>query len=97
MKIQADWLFSDDLQSVLALLNDGDAQTYPVGGCVRNTLMDMPITDIDLASSLDPKIVSNIAENAGFRVLPTGIDHGTLVLVWKVTQSGAILRSTVCI
>ena len=52
-----------------------------VGGCVRNALLGVPVADIDLATDAVPETVTNIAENAGFKVIPTGIDHGTVTVI----------------
>lgn len=52
-----------------------------VGGCVRNTLLDAPIGDIDIATTLTPDLVTAALKSAGIRVVPTGIDHGTVTAV----------------
>ena len=52
-----------------------------VGGCVRNALMGVPVADIDLATDATPQTVSMLADSAGFRVVATGIDHGTLTVI----------------
>jgi tRNA nucleotidyltransferase/poly(A) polymerase len=49
-----------------------------VGGCVRDALLDRPVMDIDLATPLPPETVSLALQNAGVRVIPTGIAHGTV-------------------
>jgi poly(A) polymerase len=51
-----------------------------VGGAVRNHLLDMPVADVDLATTLLPHDVMRIAECAGFAVHPTGLDHGTVMV-----------------
>ena len=52
-----------------------------VGGCVRNTLMGRPVDDIDIATQLPPEASKAALEAAGIRVIPTGIEHGTLTAV----------------
>ena len=52
-----------------------------VGGAVRNALLGEPVADIDLAVAAVPRDVLGKAEGAGLRVVPTGIDHGTLTLI----------------
>jgi len=52
-----------------------------VGGCVRNVLMNLPQTDIDIATKLVPEEVKTIFEKAGYSVHPTGIEHGTVTVV----------------
>jgi poly(A) polymerase len=52
-----------------------------VGGCVRNALLEEPVGDVDIATDATPENVTNIAEKAGFKVVPTGIDHGTVTVI----------------
>jgi poly(A) polymerase len=53
-----------------------------VGGAVRNALLGEEIADIDLAAAAVPEVIAEKAKKAGIRVVPTGIDHGTLTLVF---------------
>ena len=52
-----------------------------VGGVVRDTLLGRPVADIDLASPLPPDAVIAALRDAGIRVVPTGMDHGTVTAV----------------
>lgn len=52
-----------------------------VGGCVRDTLKGNQVKDIDLASPALPAVVLEAAEAAGYRVIPTGLQHGTVTVV----------------
>lgn len=67
---------------VFDALEAGGARVFFVGGVVRNAALGAPIADIDLATDLRPEIVSNLAESAGLRVVPTGLQHGTVTVVW---------------
>ena len=69
------------LGRVLAALNSGGEEARVVGGAVRNALMDLPIGDIDIATTAVPDEVVRRAAAAGFKAVPTGIDHGTVTLV----------------
>lgn len=75
------WFKAPNLQRVLTLLNEGEAETRIVGGAVRNSLMGFPVADVDLATTLHPKDVMARAAEAGIKAVPTGIDHGTITLV----------------
>jgi len=81
MRIAADWLSAPGTQAVLGALGDAGFAAYAVGGCVRNTLLGMAVSDVDIATSARPELVSDIGEKAGFRVVPTGLAHGTVTLV----------------
>ncbi len=49
-----------------------------VGGCVRDALAGRPSADIDLASPLPPETAAAALTQAGLRVIPTGLAHGTV-------------------
>jgi poly(A) polymerase len=48
---------------------------------VRNSLLGVPVTDVDIATDALPETVTDLAENAGLRAVPTGIAHGTVTVV----------------
>lgn len=52
-----------------------------VGGCIRNTLMGKPVSDIDIATQLHPEETIAALKAAGIRAIPTGIEHGTITAV----------------
>ena len=52
-----------------------------VGGAVRDTLLGRAIGDLDLATPLPPAEVMARAARAGFRAVPTGLDHGTVTVL----------------
>lgn len=81
MRIEGDWLTSAATQAVCRAITAGGFQALFVGGCVRNALLNMPVADIDLASDAPPQTVSDLAEKAGLKVVPTGIDHGTVTVI----------------
>ena len=47
-----------ELESLIALINTSSADYWLVGGCLRNFLLDLPQTDIDIACSIDPTILA---------------------------------------
>ena len=75
------WLSDPAAQTAMGLLIEAGHQAYFVGGCVRNALLGAPVADVDIATSALPDTVSVLAENAGFKAIPTGIDHGTITIV----------------
>ena len=54
-----------------------------VGGAVRDAILERPIHDIDLATSLMPEDVMQLVEEAGYKSIPTGLSHGTITAVVK--------------
>ena len=55
--------------------------TRYVGGAVRDDLLGLPVSDIDLATRLAPDEVIRRLEEARIKAVPTGIDHGTITAV----------------
>ncbi len=66
---------------VMAALTVGGQQARFVGGCVRDSLLGRPISDIDIATPMTPDEVSAVAVAAGLKAVPTGVDHGTVTVV----------------
>ena len=81
MQITGDWLHHPGTQALCAALSAQGFQALLVGGCVRNALLGLPVSDLDLCTDARPETVSDIAKSAGFKVIPTGIDHGTLTII----------------
>lgn len=61
------------------------SQALFVGGCVRNTLMEKPVTDIDIATIHQPLAVIERLQKEGIRFVPTGLEHGTLTAIVEDT------------
>ncbi|MEO1310587.1 MAG: CCA tRNA nucleotidyltransferase [Pseudomonadota bacterium] len=49
-----------------------------VGGSVRNPLIGLAPSDLDAATLLEPAAASDAIEAAGWRAVPTGVEHGTV-------------------
>ena len=81
MRLQDAWINQHGTQALCAAMGLSGYRVYFVGGCVRNALLGEPVHDIDIATDALPGIVTNIAKKAGFRVIPTGIDHGTVTVI----------------
>ncbi len=65
----------------LAVLDGGGQETRIVGGAVRNALMGLPVSDVDMATTATPDIVMQRAKDAGLRCIPTGFEHGTVTVL----------------
>ncbi|HEY9058435.1 MAG TPA: CCA tRNA nucleotidyltransferase [Aurantimonas sp.] len=79
--IEAPWLKSSSLQSLLSALSHDGEEARVVGGAVRNWILDQPVTDVDVATTTVPEETVRRVEAAGFRAVPTGIEHGTVTVV----------------
>jgi poly(A) polymerase len=77
------WLIAPDSGRVLqALMANGRPARF-VGGCVRDGLLGLGQAgrDLDLATAEPPEQARALLEAAGFRVIPTGLAHGTVTAV----------------
>jgi poly(A) polymerase len=81
VRVSGDWQTAPGTQALLSTLIAAGHQALFVGGCVRNALMGIAVVDVDIATDAHPKSVSELAKNAGFRVVPTGVDHGTVTVI----------------
>ncbi len=52
-----------------------------VGGAVRDSIIGIKVNDVDLATPVLPESVMELLSRAGIKVVPTGIDHGTVTAV----------------
>ena len=69
------------LSRLLSALDGDGEETRVVGGAVRNLLLGEPASDIDLATTALPRETMRRGKAAGFKAVPTGIEHGTVTLV----------------
>jgi poly(A) polymerase len=77
----APWLRRPETQAVFAALAARGFVARAVGGAVRNTLLGLPVTDVDIATTARPEDVVAAAEAAGLKAVPTGIAHGTVTII----------------
>lgn len=76
-----DLLARPALRRLLKAFNDRADETRIVGGAVRNALLGRPVADVDCTTTLLPERIVERAQAAGFKPVPTGIEHGTITVV----------------
>jgi poly(A) polymerase len=81
MRVSGAWIDHADTQRVCKTLTDAGFQALFVGGCVRNALFGIAVTDIDLTTDATPEQVSELAGKSNLTVIPTGLIHGTVTVV----------------
>lgn len=79
------WLKDPAVQLVCNSIRADGAKIYMVGGCVRDALLGVAGSDIDMATDATPLEVTRLARASGLKVVPTGIDHGTVTVVAQGT------------
>jgi tRNA nucleotidyltransferase/poly(A) polymerase len=77
----AAWLKRPATARAFAALTAPAIETRAVGGAVRNALLGLPVNEVDLATTALPDKVMELARKAGFKAIPTGIEHGTVTVI----------------
>ncbi len=66
------------VQSLLRAFEEKGCHAYLVGGCVRDLLRGLTPSDYDITTDALPEEVM-----ASFRAVPTGLQHGTVTVLWE--------------
>jgi poly(A) polymerase len=77
----AKWRKKRGMKRLLKALGADERLTRYVGGSIRDDLLGLPVSDIDLATRIAPDDVMRRLEKARIKAVPTGIDHGTVTAV----------------
>src|ERR1700691_390858 len=77
----AAWLKEGEVARLLSLLDRDGEEARVVGGAVRNALFQVPIGEIDVATTALPEEVTRRVEAAGGKAVPTGVEHGTVTAI----------------
>jgi len=82
MKLDArKWRKRRGMAKLLDALGADEGLTRYVGGAVRDDLLGLDVSDIDLATRIRPPEVVDRLKQAGIKAVPTGIEHGTITAV----------------
>jgi poly(A) polymerase len=79
------WMSDAKTRRVFDVLGAEGADVRFVGGCVRDAVLGRPVNDIDVGTPEPPPKVVERLDAAGIKVVPTGIDHGTVTAVVEHT------------
>ena len=99
----APWMTTGAVTRVLRALGalDGPNERVDarfVGGAVRNTVMGLPVGEIDLATPDIPAKVIDRLDSAGLKAVPTGLEHGTILALvdGETFEITTLRRDTAC-
>ena len=82
MKLDAQkWRKRRGMAKLLDALGADEGLTRYVGGAVRDDLLGLDVSDVDLATRIRPPEVVDRLKQAGIKAVPTGIEHGTITAV----------------
>lgn len=76
MNLEVEGLF-EETKPVLKKIIDAGFEAYFVGGSVRDRLLDLPVNDVDIATSAQPEEIKKIFK----RTVDIGIEHGTVLVI----------------
>ncbi len=95
-KKHSQWLTRPETQELLQTLNADGAITRCVGGCVRDTLLQVAgrDTEVDMATNLAPEKVMERLKAAGLKVVGTGLRHGTVSAIVHTEDATLIYEIT---
>jgi poly(A) polymerase len=90
------WLTRPETQELLRILNAGEAITRCVGGCVRDTLLQVATrdTEVDMATNLAPEEVMQRLKAAAIKGVGTGLQHGTVSAILHIEDATLIYEIT---
>jgi poly(A) polymerase len=66
---------------LLAALDRDGEEARIVGGAIRNALLRLAVNEIDVATTAVPEEVLRRVAAAGWKAVPTGIEHGTITVL----------------
>ena len=72
------WKKRTSLVRLIKIFTDAKVDIRFIGGFVRNSLLGLPITDIDLATPLLPNKTVELLKTAGIDYILPGVKYGTV-------------------
>lgn len=76
------------VKSILNIIESNGHEAYVVGGCVRDYFVGKMPKDYDITTSMLPDDVMTLFKNNGYKVIPTGIKHGTVTVIPSGSMTG---------
>lgn len=70
-------------KKLISVFESAGYKAFAVGGCVRDSMMDLPFSDVDIAVSCTPDITETVLQKNGIRFYETGLKHGTVTAVME--------------
>ena len=87
----AAWRAREGLAELCQALGAAEGRARFVGGAVRDTLLGLPVADVDIATTHAPDRVMALLRGNGIKAVPTGLAHGTIT---AVTAGGPVEVTT---
>src|SRR3546814_2456814 len=87
---RADWQKRQGMVPLPRALGAAEGETRFVGGCVRDTLLGIDVSDIDLATRLEPAAVIDRLKRPHIKAVPTRSEEHTSELQSLLRTSHAV-------
>jgi tRNA nucleotidyltransferase/poly(A) polymerase len=71
----------EQIQKVFNILISNNFECYIAGGAVRDIVRGVEPSDYDFTTSALPHEIIAVFESAGYKTVPTGIEHGTITVI----------------
>lgn len=68
-------------KEICEILNKNGFESYLVGGCVRDMLLNVPINDLDLCTNAKPEQIKDIFNKLNFKLYTIGEKFGTIAIL----------------
>lgn len=80
-----------EVLEIFSVIEEYGAEAYIVGGCVRDSVLGRNPHDWDICTPVLAIELLSIFEEKGYKVIPTGLQHGTIMVVidgerYEITQ-----------
>ena len=75
-------LLTEDVIFILNRIENAGYEARIVGGAVRNLLMGINISDVDIATTALPNEIKMIFGESGTKIVPSGINYGTVTIIY---------------
>ncbi len=75
------WMTAGETATVVSAIQAAGGEARIVGGAVRNAIVGEDVTDIDIATTLNPDAYISALKNADVEIVPTGLEHGTVTAI----------------
>ncbi|MBP9792026.1 MAG: CCA tRNA nucleotidyltransferase [Rickettsiales bacterium] len=77
---------SESVQKIFDILKSVGSESRFIGGCVRDAVLGINISDIDIATTCLPQEIESVLNKYGIKTFTVGKDFGTIV---AVTEQGS--------
>ncbi|MPM53845.1 CCA-adding enzyme [bioreactor metagenome] len=76
----------EEVKFIINNLESKGFEAFAVGGCIRDILIEKTPTDWDITTNAKPDEVKFLFEELGYKVIETGIKHGTVAILVNKNQ-----------